>query len=95
MISKKTLTIAALGSVLALSAIAAIGITPASATSSEGQCWGDASSTLGQSGEMGTHASNPGDLDPSSPAREGLGNLKNDLGGGTWSGLLGALGAPC
>ena len=36
--------------------------------------WGGAASGLGQSGQMGGHASNPGEVDPQ-PGREGLGNV--------------------
>jgi hypothetical protein len=40
---------------------------------------------------MGEHASDPGDLDPSSPSREGIGNVARLTGGDHPSDIPGAL----
>lgn len=82
MVSKTTKGIvAALGSVLALSAFAAVGITPAAAQGSEGQCWGEATV---DAVPLGEHSS-----EFAGEPRSGLGNLKNTFG--DWAGLLGFL----
>ena len=48
---------------------------------SSANTWGKAASRLGQQGLMGGHASNPPDLDPTQPGREGIGNVARLLGG--------------
>ena len=53
--------------------------------------WGKAASNLGQQGLMGGHASNPPDLDPNQPGREGIGNVARLLGGDHPSDIPGVL----
>jgi hypothetical protein len=84
-----TLGVAAIATVMAISAFAAVAVAPAAAQGSQGKCWGEATTTFAQAGIMGEHSSNPGDLDPTSTGREGLGNLKN--ANDDWAGLLGFL----
>ena len=73
-------TMAALGSILGMSAFAAIAIAPASAQSSEGSCWGAATADAVPLGEHSSGFDEP---------RTGLGNLKNTFE--DWAGLLGFL----
>jgi hypothetical protein len=42
--------------------------------------WGKFASKAGKDGEMGEHASNPGDLNPDKPGREGIGNVAKLVG---------------
>lgn len=75
-----TIAVAALATVLALSAFVAVAISPASAQGSKGSCWGEATADAVPLGEHSSSFEEP---------RAGLGNLKNALG--DWSGLLGFL----
>jgi hypothetical protein len=55
---------------------------------------GKAASRLGQQQLMGEHASDPGDLDPNQPGREGIGNVARLFGGDHPSDLPGVLCPP-
>jgi|Tabmets5t2r1_1033131.scaffolds.fasta_scaffold217982_1 hypothetical protein len=82
--------------------VAIIGITTTTTVLAENpkdgspaNTWGKAASNfLAKDGEMGQHASNPGDLDPSSPSREGLGNVARATGGDHPSDIPGVLCSP-
>lgn len=81
---------------MTLAASIGISTTPAFAEnpkdSSAPNTWGKASSEfLAKDREMGEHASDPGDLDPSSPSREGIGNVARLTGGDHPSDIPGAL----
>jgi hypothetical protein len=56
--------------------------------------WDKAASGLGQQQLMGDHASNPPDLDPTQPGREGIGNVARLLGGDHPSDIPGVLCPP-
>jgi hypothetical protein len=58
------------------------------------QIRGVVASGLGQQQLMGDHASNPPDLDPTQPGREGIGNVARLLGGDHPSDILGVLCPP-
>jgi hypothetical protein len=74
---------------IAIFSIAMAPLVPnALAAGSDGSFWGQASSDLGQSGDMGSHSSSF-----AGEPRSGLGNLKNTFG--DWCGLLFFLGFPC
>lgn len=62
--------------------------------SSPPNTFGKAASRLGQEGLMGDHASNPPDLTPNTPGREGIGNVARLLGGDHPSDIPGALCPP-
>jgi hypothetical protein len=72
--------LAALASMLGLSAFAALAIAPAAAQGSEGSCWGEATADAVPLGEHSSGFDEP---------RTGLGNLKNIFE--DWAGLLGFL----
>ena len=62
--------------------------------SSPPNTFGKAASRLGQEGLMGDHASNPPDLTPDKPGREGIGNVARLLGGDHPSDIPGVLCPP-
>jgi hypothetical protein len=74
---------------MAVFSIATASIAPSAfAEGSNGSFWGQASSELGQSGNMGSHSSSFDE------PRTGLGNLKNTFNG-DWCQLLGFLSFVC